>query len=69
MEEYIVKAYSQSTNETQRQVNLMSAHPSTKDDALRWANSFANKLNETTNVKDWVGQIELINPTAYIRTH
>ena len=65
--EYIIKAYSSKANQTQRQVNLMSAHPSTERDAIMWANSFAQQLNQQQMLgsNDWVGQIELVQANHY----
>ena len=65
--EYIIKAYSKAANQTQRQVNLMSAHPSTERDATMWANSFAQQLNQNKmlNCTDWVGRIELVETQHY----
>lgn len=68
--EYIIKAYSPSLNITQRELNLMSAHPSTKLDADRWAASFAQRLNEQQFLRttDWVPRIEQVNKQYYART-
>ena len=68
--EYIVKAYSPSLNVTQRELNLMSAHPSSRLDAERWAASFAQRLNEQQFLRttDWVAQTELVNTQFYART-
>jgi hypothetical protein len=65
--EYIIKAYSSKANQTQRQVNLMSAHPTTERDAQMWANSFAQQLNQQQMLgsNDWVGQIELVQANHY----
>jgi hypothetical protein len=62
MQEYIVKAYSNKLNETQREINLMSRHPSTAPEAQRFADSFASRLNQQgfLATQDWVGQVELI---------
>jgi hypothetical protein len=68
--EYIVKAYSKKANQTQREINLMSAHPSTEQDAWNWARSFAQRLNEKQmlNTTDWVAQIEQVDPAYFART-
>ncbi len=68
--EYIVKAHSPSLNITQRELNLMSAHPSSKLDAERWAASFAQRLNEQQFMRatDWQPQTELVNMQFYART-
>jgi len=62
MSEYIVLARSNRLNETQREINLMSAHPSTQQEAQRFADSFASRLNQQgfLATQDWVGQVELI---------
>ena len=69
--EYIIKAYSQSTNTTQREINLMNAHPNNEREAMKWANAFAMKCNErkTLGATDWVGQIELVNTNSFARTN
>ena len=68
--EYIVKAYSKKLNVTQRELNLMSAHPNSASDAMNWATSFATRLNEQQFLRttDWVGQIEQVDKTYYART-
>jgi len=68
--EYIIKAYSPSLNVTQRELNLMSAHPSSKRDADLWAASFAQRLNEQQCLRtsDWVPKTELVNKQFYART-
>ena len=68
--EYIVLAYSARLNQTQRELNLMSAHPNNARDAQRWADSFASRLNERQALRtsDWVGKIELVNRDFHART-
>jgi hypothetical protein len=68
--EYIVLAHSPSLNQTQRELNLMSAHPDNARDAQRWADSFATRLNErkALNTTDWVGRIELVDSAFHART-
>jgi hypothetical protein len=66
--EYIVKAYSAQTNETQREINLMSPHPDTEQLAWQMAHSFAQRLNQSNQAKDWVAQIEAVD-TLHARTH
>ena len=63
--EYIIKAYSPTLNETQRELNLMNAAPTTESVAWQWANSFAQRLNQTTPTKDWQAQIELVSENHY----
>ncbi len=68
--EYIVKAHSRKLNMTQRELNLMSAHPRSAQDAQRWADSFAQRLNEQQFLRtsDWQGQIEQVDPNNHART-
>lgn len=68
--EYIIKAYSPSQNTRQRELNLMSAHPNTEREALLWAASFAQRLNEQRflNTADWQPEIEQVNTQFYART-
>lgn len=69
MSEYIVTAYSRSQNTHQREINLMSQHPSTRADAQQHADSFAHRLNQQQflSTQDWVGQIELVDSNS-VRT-
>ena len=69
MSEYIVLARSNRLHESQREINLMSAHPSTEQEAQRFANAFASRLNQQgfLATQDWVGQVELIG-ARYART-
>lgn len=68
--EYIVKAHSPKLNQTQRELNLLSAHPNNEREARLWAESFAQRLNEQRflQTEDWVGQIELVDANFYART-
>jgi len=66
--EYIIKAYSASTNQTQREINLESRPADTERLAMQLAESFATRLNASNAVKDWVAQIELVNTEYYART-
>lgn len=66
--EYIVKAHSPSTNETQREINLMTAAPTTEQLAQRLANDFAQRMNARTGRTDWVGQIEAVDHGYSART-
>jgi hypothetical protein len=61
--EYIVKAYSAQANQTQREINLMSAHPTSQADAQQWADSFAQRLSQQQflGARDWQGQVELVD--------
>jgi len=66
--EYIIKAYSASTNQTQREINLMSAPADNERYAQQLAESFASRLNASNTVKDWQPQIELVDTSYYART-
>jgi hypothetical protein len=66
--EYIIKAYSASTNQTQREINLESKAADTERLAMQLAESFASRLNVTNAVKDWTAQIELVDSAYYART-
>ena len=68
--EYIIKAYSPKLNTTQRELNLMSAHPNNPREAGLWAESFAARLNEQRFLQttDWQPQIELVDKQFYART-
>ena len=68
MSEYIVTAHSNKINTTQREINLMSAHPTTAQEAQRFADSFANRLNEQKFLAttDWLGRVEPVG--LHIRT-
>ena len=66
--EYIIKAYSASTNQTQREINLMSPPADNERLAQQLAESFASRLNASNAVKDWVAQIELVDHTYMART-
>jgi len=65
MSEYIIKAYSRTLNETQRQLVLEGAQPSTEQSAWQWATSFAEQLKRQGLAQDWVGQIELVGDDHY----
>ena len=67
--EYIIKAHSPSTNQTQREINLMSAPADTEREAMQLAESFASRLNQSSAVKDWQPQIEPVDHTYYARTN
>jgi hypothetical protein len=67
--EYIIKAYSASTNQTQREINLMSPPADNELYAQQLAESFATRLNASNAVKDWVAQIELVDTSYYARTN
>jgi len=67
--EYIIKAYSPSTNQTQREINLETAPADTERLAWQMAESFATRMNERSETKDWVAQIELVDHTYYARTN
>jgi len=67
--EYIIKAYSASTNQTQREINLMSPAADNERLAQQLAESFASRLNASNAVKDWVAQIELVDHTYMSRTN
>ena len=67
--EYIIKAYSPSTNQTQREINLESRAADTEQLAMQLAESFASRLNVTNAVKDWQPQIELVDTAYYARTN
>ena len=66
--EYIVTAYSASTNTTQREINLMSPMPTTPEIAQMTADAFAAKLCVSTGVTDWEGRIELVDINNHIRS-
>jgi hypothetical protein len=68
--EYIVLAFSPTLNQTQRELNLMSAHPDNARDAQRWADSFATRLNDKQALRatDWVGRIEQVDANFHART-
>ena len=66
--EYIIKAYSASTNQTQREINLESAPADNERLAQQLAESFATRLNVSSVTKDWQPQIELVDQTFYART-
>ena len=65
--EYIVTAYSPSTNTTQREINLMTPMPNSAPLAQQTADAFAAKLRVSTGVMDWEGRIELVDPLNHIR--
>jgi len=67
--EYIIKAYSPSTNQTQREINLESRPADTERLAQQLAESFATRLNASNAVKDWQPQIELVNTDYMARTN
>ena len=71
MSEYIVTAYSASTNTRQRELNLMGPAPTTARNAQQWADAFATRCNtkRTNGASDWVGQIEQVNKDYYVRTN
>ena len=66
--EYIIKAYSASTNQTQREINLESRPADNERLAQQLAESFASRLNISSVTKDWVAQIELVDTSYYART-
>jgi hypothetical protein len=66
--EYIIKAYSPSTNQTQREINLESAPADNAQYAQQLAESFATRLNASSVTKDWQPQIELVDTSYYART-
>jgi hypothetical protein len=66
--EYIIKAYSASTNQTQREINLESKAADNERLAQQLAESFASRLNISSVTKDWQPQIELVDQTFYART-
>jgi hypothetical protein len=66
--EYIIKAHSPSTNQTQREINLESPPADTERLAWMMAESFATRLNTTSATKDWLAQIELVDTAYYART-
>ena len=66
--EYIINAYSASTNQTQREINLESRPADNERLAMQLAESFASRLNVSSVTKDWVAQIELVDTTYYART-
>lgn len=67
MPEYIVTAHSLRANTTQREINLMSSHPSTEQEAQRFADSFALRLNQQQFLSqtDWHGRIELVSGQGF----
>jgi hypothetical protein len=67
--EYIIKAYSPSTNQTQREINLMSPPADNELYAQQLAESFATRLNASSETKDWTAQIELVDASYYARTN
>ena len=66
--EYIVTAYSPSTNTLQREINLINAMPATPELAQMTADAFAARLNTTSGTTDWEGRIEPVDPLNSIRT-
>lgn len=66
--EYIVTAYSASTNTTQREINLIDPMPNSVHLAQMTADAFANKLKTSTGIADWEGRIELVDPLGHVRT-
>jgi hypothetical protein len=66
--EYIVMAYSPSTNTLQREINLITAMPTTAELAQMTADAFAARLCSSTGVTDWEGRIELVDINNHIRT-
>jgi len=66
--EYIIKAHSASTNQTQREINLESRAADNERLAWQLAESFASRLNVSSATKDWTAQIELVDTTYYART-
>jgi hypothetical protein len=67
--EYIIKAHSASTNQTQREINLQTAPADTEQLAWQMAESFASRLNVSNLTKDWIPQIELVDHTSHARTN
>jgi hypothetical protein len=68
MQEYIILAHSASTNQTQRELQLEAAQPTTRELATRLADIFAKKLQKSTGVLDWQGAIELVDADYHVRT-
>ncbi len=68
--EYIVTAYSSQANTRQRELNLMGPAPTTAKNAQQWADSFATRCNKLRllGATDWVGQIEQVDKSYYVRT-
>jgi hypothetical protein len=66
--EYIVTAYSPSTNTLQREINLMSPMPNNPQLAQLTADAFAAKLCVSTGIRDWEGRIELVDENNHIRS-
>ena len=63
--EYIIKAFSPSLNETQRELILEGSQPNNEQLAWQWANSFAARLTRQGLATDWVAQIEAVGDSHY----
>jgi hypothetical protein len=66
--EYIVTAYSASTNTLQREINLINPMPDNAQIAQMTADAFAARLCVSTGIGDWEGRIELVDPLNHIRS-
>ena len=55
---YYILAYSPSTQSTQREFDLVSGHTTDPRLAQRLADSFAQRLNQSSKIKDWEPKIE-----------
>lgn len=66
--EYIVTAYSPSTNTLQREINLMTPMPNSAQLAQMTADAFAARLCVLTGIGDWEGRTELVDPLNHIRS-
>ena len=55
---YYILAYSPSTNQTQREFDLVAGTTQNAQLAQQLAESFAARLNATSQVKDWQAKIE-----------
>ena len=66
--EYIIMAYSPSTNTLQREINLMSPMPNSAHVAQITADAFAARLCVSTGIVDWEGRVELVDPFNHIRS-
>lgn len=66
--EYIVMAYSPSTNTLQREINLIDPMPNNAQLAQMTADAFAQRLRTATGTTDWEGRTELVDINNHIRT-
>ena len=55
---YYILAYSPSTQQTQREFDLVQGHTQDAEYAQRLATSFAARLNQSSKIKDWQAKIE-----------